>query len=53
MSDRNLACKTCGTKVFKSPGEVEDHHKEAHPEAQSQEVGGKVVDREEEQEGDK
>ena len=29
--DRNLACKTCGTKTFKISSEVDDHHKEAHP----------------------
>ncbi len=36
MTDRNLACKTCGTKVFKMPEEVDTHHKEAHPEVESQ-----------------
>lgn len=36
MPAPNLACKTCGTKVFKSPGEVDDHHKEAHPEVEAQ-----------------
>jgi len=36
MEQRNLACKTCGTKVFKTPGEVDDHHKQAHPDVPSQ-----------------
>ncbi|MEX0622040.1 MAG: hypothetical protein WD187_03570 [Candidatus Woykebacteria bacterium] len=35
MLDRSLACKTCGTKVFKSPEEVDGHHKETHPDAPS------------------
>ena len=35
MPDRNLACKTCGTKVFKSPGEVDNHHQESHPGVES------------------
>lgn len=35
MTDRNLVCRTCGTKVFKSPGEVDDHHQESHPEVES------------------
>jgi len=34
--DRNLACKTCGTKVFRSPEEVDDHHQSTHPEVPSQ-----------------
>jgi len=36
MTDRNIACKTCGTKVFKIQEEVDAHHKEAHPEVESQ-----------------
>ena len=36
MEQRNLACKTCGTKVFKTPGEVDDHHTQSHPEVPSQ-----------------
>jgi len=39
MPDRNIACKTCGTKVFKMPEEVDAHHKEAHPEVESQDTG--------------
>jgi len=35
MSDRNLACKTCGTKVFKMPEEIDTHHEESHPEVES------------------
>lgn len=36
MADRNLACKTCGTKVFRSPEEVDDHHQSTHSEVPSQ-----------------
>lgn len=38
MTNRNLACKSCGTKVFKVQEEVDTHHKEAHPEIESQEA---------------
>lgn len=38
MTNRNLACKSCGTKVFKSPEEADGHHKETHPEIESQEA---------------
>ena len=38
MINKNLACKTCGTKVFKIQEEVDTHHKEAHPEIESQEA---------------
>lgn len=38
MTNRNLACKSCGTKVFKVQEEVDTHHKEAHPEIENQEA---------------
>lgn len=36
---KNLACKNCGTKVFKSPGEADNPQKETHPEESNQESG--------------
>lgn len=35
MTDRNVACKTCGTKVFKIQEEADTHHKESHQEVES------------------
>ena len=35
MINKNLACKTCGTKVFKIQEEVDTHHEEKHPEIES------------------
>ncbi len=42
MEQRNLACKTCGTKIFKTPQEVDSHHKETHPEVQNPDNGQKI-----------
>ena len=47
--DRNLACKTCGTKTFKISSEVDDHHKEAHPGIPNPEGTPEVADQDGEQ----
>ena len=51
MPDRNLACKSCGTKVFKIQEEVDAHHKEAHPEVESR-SSAENQDQKEQDQGD-
>lgn len=51
MTDRNVACKNCGTKVFKSPEEADDHHKDAHPEVENQ-GNAKNQDQKDQDQGD-